>query len=167
MRYDQISKNVIDALIATEDERFYQHSGIDYKSTFRAVIFLGSKGGGSTLTQQLAKMLFSSRPKSKLQRVTQKLREWVIAIRLEKRYTKQEIITMYLNKFDFLNQAIGINTAARIYFNKDAKDLNVEESAMLVGMAKNPSFYNPLRFLDKCLNRRNVVLNQMKKNKKS
>ena len=167
VRYDQISKNVIDALIATEDERFYQHSGIDYKSTFRAVIFLGSKGGGSTLTQQLAKMLFSSRPKSKLQRVTQKLREWVIAIRLEKRYTKQEIITMYLNKFDFLNQAIGINTAARIYFNKDAKDLNVEESAMLVGMAKNPSFYNPLRFLDKCLNRRNVVLNQMKKNKKN
>ena len=166
VRYDQISKNVIDALIATEDERFYQHSGIDYKSTFRAIAFLGSKGGGSTLTQQLAKMLFSSRPKSKLQRITQKLREWVIAIRLEKRYTKKEIITMYLNKFDFLNQAIGINTAARIYFNKEAKDLNIEESAMLVGMAKNPSFYNPLRFLEKCFNRRNVVLNQMQRNKK-
>ncbi len=167
VRYDQISKNVIDALIATEDERFYQHSGIDYKSTFRAIAFLGSKGGGSTLTQQLAKMLFSSRPKSKLQRITQKLREWVIAIRLEKRYTKKEIITMYLNKFDFLNQAIGINTAARIYFNKEAKDLNIEESAMLVGMAKNPSFYNPLRFLEKCFNRRNVVLNQMQRNKKN
>ena len=167
VRYDQISKNVIDALIATEDERFYQHSGIDYKSTFRAIAFLGSKGGGSTLTQQLAKMLFSSRPKSKLQRITQKLREWVIAIRLEKRYTKKEIITMYLNKFDFLNQAIGINTAARIYFNKEAKDLNIEESAMLVGMAKNPSFYNPLRFLEKCFNRRNVVLSQMQRNKKN
>jgi len=166
LRYDQISRNVINALIATEDERFYDHSGIDYKSTFRAIVFLGSKGGGSTLTQQLAKMLFSSRPKSKLQRITQKLREWVIAIRLEKRYTKQEIITMYLNKFDFLNQAIGINTAARIYFNKEAKYLNVEESAMLVGMAKNPSFYNPLRFLEKCLDRRNVVLNQMNRNKK-
>ncbi len=167
VRYDQISKNVIDALIATEDERFYQHSGIDYKSTFRAIAFLGSKGGGSTLTQQLAKMLFSSRPKSKLQRITQKLREWVIAIRLEKRYTKKEIITMYLNKFDFLNQAIGINTAARIYFNKEAKYLNIEESAMLVGMAKNPSFYNPLRFLEKCFNRRNVVLSQMQRNKKN
>ncbi len=167
VRYDEISQHTIDALIATEDERFYNHSGIDYKSTFRAIIYMGSKGGGSTLTQQLAKMLFSKRPKSKLQRITQKFREWVIATRLERRYTKDEIITMYLNKFDFLNQAIGINTAARIYFNKDAKELNVEESAMLVGMAKNPSLYNPLRYPEKCLNRRNVVLNQMKRNKEN
>jgi len=165
VRYDEISKHTIDALIATEDERFYKHSGIDYKSTLRAIIFMGSRGGGSTLTQQLAKMLFSKRPKSKIQRVTQKLREWVIATRLEQRYTKDEIITMYLNKFDFLNQAIGINTAARIYFNKEAISLNVEESAMLVGMAKNPSLYNPLRYPKKCLERRNVVLNQMQRNK--
>ena len=165
VRYDEISKHTIDALIATEDERFYKHSGIDYKSTLRAIIFMGSRGGGSTLTQQLAKMLFSKRPKSKIQRVTQKLREWVIATRLEQRYTKDEIITMYLNKFDFLNQAIGINTAARIYFNKEAISLNVEESAMLVGMAKNPSLYNPLTYPKKCLERRNVVLNQMQRNK--
>ncbi len=165
VRYDEISKHTIDALIATEDERFYKHSGIDYKSTFRAIIFFGSRGGGSTLTQQLAKMLFSKRPTSKAQRITQKFREWVIATRLEQRYTKDEIITMYLNKFDFLNQAIGINTAARIYFNKDARSLNVEESAMLVGMAKNPSLYNPLRYPEKCLERRNIVLNQMKRNK--
>lgn len=166
VRYDEISKYTIDALIATEDERFYKHSGIDYKSTFRAIIFMGSRGGGSTLTQQLAKMLFSERPKSKTQRIKQKFREWVIATRLEKRYSKDEIITMYLNKFDFLNQAIGINTAARIYFNKSAKSLNVEESALLVGMAKNPSLYNPLRYPEKCLARRNIVLNQMKRNNK-
>jgi len=165
VRYDEISKHTIDALIATEDERFFKHSGIDYKSTFRAIIFMGSRGGGSTLTQQLAKMLFSRRPKTKAERITQKFREWVIATRLEKRYTKNEIITMYLNKFDFLNQAIGINTAARIYFNKEAKSLNIEESAMLVGMAKNPSLYNPLRYPEKCVERRNVVLNQMKRNR--
>jgi len=166
VRFDEISKNAIDALIATEDERFYKHAGIDYKSTLRAILYFGSKGGGSTLTQQLAKMLFSKRPKSKIQRITQKFREWVIATRLEKRYTKNEIITMYFNRFDFLNQAIGINTASRIYFNKDAKQLTVEEAALLVGMAKNPSLYNPLRYPEKSLERRNVVLNQMKRNKK-
>jgi len=165
VRYDEISQHTINALIATEDERFYQHAGIDYKSTLRAIIFFGSRGGGSTLTQQLAKMLFSKRPSSKVQRITQKFREWVIATRLEKRYTKEEIIAMYLNKFDFLNQAIGINTAARIYFNKNANELNIEESAMLVGMAKNPSLYNPLRFPERCLKRRNVVLDQMKRNR--
>lgn len=163
--YNQISDHTIKALVATEDERFYNHSGIDFKSTLRAIIFFGSKGGGSTLTQQLAKMLFSKKPKSKVERITQKFREWVIATRLEQRYTKQEIITMYLNRFDFLNQAIGINTASRIYFNKNALSLNIEESAMLVGMAKNPSLYNPLRFPEKCLERRNIVLNQMKRNR--
>ena len=163
--YNQISNHTINALVATEDERFYNHSGIDFKSTLRAIIFFGSKGGGSTLTQQLAKMLFSKKPKSKVERITQKFREWVIATRLEQRYTKQEIITMYLNRFDFLNQAIGINTASRIYFNKNALSLNIEESAMLVGMAKNPSLYNPLRFPEKCLERRNIVLNQMKRNR--
>ena len=166
VRFDEISKHAIDALIATEDERFYKHAGIDYKSTLRAILYFGSKGGGSTLTQQLAKMLFSKRPKSKIQRITQKFREWVIATRLEKRYTKNEIITMYFNRFDFLNQAIGINTASRIYFNKDANSLTVEEAALLVGMAKNPSLYNPLRYPEKSLERRNVVLNQMKRNKK-
>ena len=153
VRYDEISKHTIDALIATEDERFYTHSGIDYKSTFRAIIFFGSRGGGSTLTQQLAKMLFSETSRSKIQRITQKFREWVIATRLEKRYTKQEIITMYLNKVDFLNQGIGINSASRIYFNKEPKLLTVEESATLVGMVKNPSLYNPLRdslYFERC-----------------
>jgi len=170
VRYDEISKHTIDALIATEDERFFKHAGIDYKSTFRAIIFFGSRGGGSTLTQQLAKMLFSETSRSKIQRITQKFREWVIATRLERRYTKHEIITMYLNKVDFLNQGIGINSASRIYFNKEPKSLTVEESATLVGMVKNPSLYNPLRdslYFERCFKRRNVVLNQMKRNREN
>ena len=164
VEYNEISLNVINALISTEDERYYNHAGIDFKSTFRAAIFLGKKGGASTITQQLAKMLFSKRPKSKLERVKQKFGEWIIAVRLEKNYTKEEIITMYLNKFDFINHAVGIGSAADTYFNKSAIDLNIEESATLVGMAKNPSYYNPRRFPERTKERRNIVLSQMVRN---
>jgi len=165
VRYNQISPYVINALISTEDERFYNHSGIDFKSTFRAAIFLGKKGGASTITQQLAKMLFSPQSSaSKLDRIKQKCREWIIAIRLEKNYTKEEIITMYLNKFDFLNLAVGINSASHTYFDKPPTDLNIQEAATLVGMAKNPSYYNPNRFPERTKDRRNIVLGQMMRN---
>ena len=164
VKYDEISKHVINALISTEDERFYDHAGIDFKSTFRAAIFLGKKGGASTITQQLAKMLFSSRPKSKIDRIKQKFREWIIAVRLEKNYTKEEIITMYLNKFDFINLAVGISSASNTYFNKAASDLNIQEAATLVGMAKNPSYYNPKRYPKRTKERRNIVLGQMMRN---
>jgi len=164
IKYNEISKHVINALISTEDERFYDHAGIDFKSTFRAAIFLGKKGGASTITQQLAKMLFSSRPKSKIDRIKQKFREWIIAVRLEKNYTKEEIITMYLNKFDFINLAVGISSASNTYFNKAASDLNIQEAATLVGMAKNPSYYNPKRYPERTKERRNIVLGQMMRN---
>ena len=165
VKYDDISKHVINALISTEDERFYNHAGIDFKSTFRAVIFLGQKGGASTITQQLAKMLFTENEKgfkpSKIDRVKQKFREWIIAVRLEKNYTKEEIITMYLNKFDFINHASGISSASSTYFNKTASELNIQEAATLVGMAKNPSYYNPKRYPERAKERRNIVLGQM------
>ena len=164
VRYDEISPHVINALISTEDERFYNHAGIDFKSTFRAAIFLGKKGGASTITQQLAKMLFSSIPGSKIDRIKQKFREWIIAVRLEKNYTKEEIITMYLNKFDFINLAVGISSAANTYFNKSASGLNIQEAATLVGMAKNPSYYNPKRYPERATERRNIVLGQMMRN---
>lgn len=167
VRYEDIPPHLIQALIATEDERFYSHSGIDAKGTLRAVAYLGTKGGASTITQQLAKLLFSDvTNKNKFERGVQKIKEWVIAVRLEEQYTKEEIITMYLNKFDFLYQAVGIRSAARIYFSKEPQELTVEESAVLVAMLKNPISHNPLRetFKENALNRRNTVFGQMEKN---
>ena len=166
--YDQISPNMINALIATEDVRFKDHSGIDARAFFRAVVKRGillqaNAGGGSTITQQLAKQFFSPTAGNTLERLFQKPIEWVIAVQLEKYYTKEEIITMYLNKFDFLNNAVGIKTAASTYFSKDPSELNIEEAATLVGMCKNPSYYNPRKYNDRVRGRRNVVLDQMRK----
>lgn len=162
--YEEISPHVISALVATEDERFFQHSGIDLRSLTRAVAKLGRNGGGSTITQQLAKMLYHEPSSSILGRIKQKLMEWVIAIRLERQYTKEEILSMYLNRFDFVNQAVGIKSAAQVYFGKHPGKLEVHEAAMLVGMAKNPSLFNPVRRADTTLKRRNVVFYQMKRN---
>ena len=162
--FNEISPNVINALISTEDERYLEHSGIDLRSLFRAVIYMGSKGGASTITQQLSKMLFHDRPENKLGRIIQKMQEWIIAVQLEKRYTKNEIIAMYLNRFDFINNAVGIKSASLVYFNKLPDSLNIEEAAMLVGMCKNPALFNPLKRPDTTQYRRNVVLNQLKRN---
>ncbi|WP_121666009.1 penicillin-binding protein 1A [Mesonia aquimarina] len=166
VKFEELPDNLINALVATEDERYYEHSGIDARGTLRAVAYMGSKGGASTITQQLAKLLFSTTPDSKIERVFQKIKEWVIAVRLERQYTKQEIITMYLNKYDFLYQAVGIRSASRIYFSKEPKDLKTEEAAVLVAMLKNPIVYNPRKseFKQNSLERRNIVLNQMEKN---
>jgi penicillin-binding protein 1A len=166
--YDQLPPQLIQALIATEDVRFYKHSGIDFRGILRMVkgILTGNTnlGGGSTITQQLAKMLFPRTEFSnKISFAIRKFKEWVIAVKLEKSYTKEEIITMYLNKYDFLNNAVGIKSAARIYFNTEPSLLTLPQSAMLVGMAKNSSLYNPLRRPDLVRERRNVVLGQMKK----
>lgn len=167
VKYQDISPNMINALIATEDIRFYNHSGIDIRALIRAVVkgiaTNQSSGGGSTITQQLAKMLFTKKPASGAERVMQKLKEWIIAVRLERQYTKDEILTMYLNKFDFVNNAVGIKSAAKVYFNTSPSELNLQESAVLVGMLKNPSLYNPNRRLENTLNRRNIVLSQMEK----
>jgi penicillin-binding protein 1A len=165
VKYKDLPLNLIQALVATEDERFYEHSGIDFKATLRAIVKLGKDGGGSTITQQLAKLLFTGEgSKNFAERIFQKVKEYVIAIRLESQYTKQEILTMYLNKYDFLNLAVGIRSASRIYFGKEPIDLTVTESAMLVGMLKNASYFNPLRRAEKVTNRRNVVLKQMARN---
>ncbi|MDT8346158.1 MAG: transglycosylase domain-containing protein [Flavobacteriaceae bacterium] len=167
VQYEDLPQNLINALISTEDERFYSHSGIDARGTARAFIYLGKKGGASTITQQLAKLLFTENVgRNILSRSTQKIKEWIIAIRLERRYTKEEIITMYLNEFDFLFEADGIRSASRIYFNKEPIDLNIEESATLVAMLKNPRQYNPKRSISqqKSLQRRNQVLYQMYRN---
>lgn len=168
VRFDEISPNVIQALVATEDERFYDHSGIDLKSLGRVIYGVltnqMNKGGGSTITQQLAKMLFHDRPSSKLERGLQKFKEWVIAARLERQYTKDEILTMYLNKFDFVNNAVGIKSASRIYFNTSPDSLSLPEAAVLVGMAKNPALFNPVRRPDTVMHRRNVVYAQMLRN---
>lgn len=166
--YDGISPYLVQALVATEDERFYDHSGIDFIALTRAVIkrgILGQKsaGGGSTITQQLAKQLYSATAKSTLERLLQKPIEWVIAVKLERFYTKEEIITMYLNYFDFLHNAVGIKTAADVYFDKDPKNLTLTESATLIGLCKNPSYFNPVRYPERCTDRRNVVLGQMLK----
>ena len=162
--FQELPDHLIKALIATEDVRFYDHSGIDAKGTLRAFVFLGSKGGASTISQQLAKLFFTDNvSKNKFQRGVQKIKEWVIATRLERRYTKEEIITMYFNEYDFLNQAVGIESASYIYFDKAPSELNTSESAMLVGMFKNSSLYNPLRNPQGVKNRRNVVLSQMEK----
>ena len=158
-------QHLVKALVATEDERFYEHSGIDFKSTARAIVKLGKTGGGSTITQQLAKLLFTGEgSKNIVERILQKFKEYVIAVKLERQYTKEEILTMYLNKYDFLNLAVGIRSASRIYFGKEPIELTVPESAMLVGMLKNASYYNPLRREELVKNRRNVVLYQMYRN---
>ena len=166
--YSKISKHLIDALVATEDERFYEHSGVDFIALGRAIVKRGllgqaSAGGGSTITQQLAKQLYSEQVHNSLERILQKPIEWVIAVKLERNYTKEEIIALYLNYFDFLHNAVGIKTAANTYFNKEAKDLNIAESAMLIGLCKNPSLFNPVRFPDRARDRRNIVLGQMLK----
>ena len=166
--YDSLSPYLVKALVATEDERFYDHSGIDFIALTRAVVkrgILGQKsaGGGSTITQQLAKQLYSATAQSTLERVMQKPIEWVIAVKLERFYTKEEIITMYLNYFDFLHNAVGIKTASDVYFRKEPKNLSLVEAATLIGLCKNPSYFNPVRFPDRCTERRNVVLGQMLK----
>ncbi|MEZ4855284.1 MAG: transglycosylase domain-containing protein [Gelidibacter sp.] len=164
--YTELPQNLIDALVATEDARYFEHSGIDARGTLRAIVKLGSGGGASTISQQLAKQLFHGEgSKNTLGRITQKIKEWIIAIRLERQYTKEEILAMYFNIYDFGNNADGIRSAARIYFGKEPKDLDLKESAMLVGMFKNSSLYNPRphRNPEGTKNRRNVVLNQMEK----
>ncbi|MBK8530928.1 MAG: transglycosylase domain-containing protein [Flavobacteriales bacterium] len=164
VKYAQISPNVVKALIATEDERFREHSGVDVRGSVRAAVYLGKRGGASTLTQQLSKMLFTDRADNIFKRIFQKFQEWIISARLERQYTKDEIIAMYLNRFDWINQAVGINSAARVYFDTTPDSLNVEEAALLVGMCKNPSLYNPLRKEENATKRRMVVLDQMRKN---
>jgi len=161
--YKELPKDLVNALIATEDARFHEHSGIDVRGTIRAAVFLGTKGGASTISQQLAKQLFHGERARGLSRYTQKIKEWVIATRLERQYTKEEIITMYFNIYDYGNNADGIRSAARIYFGKEPKDLLIEESAMLVGMFKNSSLYNPRRRPKTVKKRRDVVLAQMHK----
>lgn len=161
--YDEISPNMINALIATEDARYYTHTGIDFKSLLRAIVKLGKAGGGSTITQQLAKQLWSPRANNIFERALQKPIEWVIATKLERLYSKEEILTMYLNQFDFLYNAVGIKSAAQVYFSTTPDQLTLEEAAMLVGMCKNPSMYNPRRRPERALNRRNTVLDQMRK----
>ncbi|MDB9755745.1 transglycosylase domain-containing protein [Winogradskyella sp.] len=162
--YNGLPKNIVDALIATEDVRYYEHSGIDARGTLRAAVFLGGRGGASTISQQLAKLLFTKKASGNIvKRAIQKIKEWVIAIRLERQYTKEEIIAMYFNIYDFGNNGDGIRSASRIYFGKEPKDLDLKESAMLVGMFKNSSLYNPRRNPVGVKNRRNVVLAQMMK----
>jgi penicillin-binding protein 1A len=166
VKYRDISPYVIDALVATEDERFYSHSGIDFRSTMRAVFTLGSEGGGSTITQQLALNLFNERATNKALRVIQKLKEWIIAVKLERNFTKEEIITLYLNAVPFGNNVYGIRNASRTFFQKEPDRLTVEEAALLVGMLKGNSIYNPQRNPKLALDRRNTVLSQMEKNGK-
>ena len=165
VKYDDLPQHLVEALVATEDERFYEHSGIDARGTLRAAVFLGERGGASTISQQLAKQLFTQDvSQSFVGRVLQKFKEWIIATRLERQYTKEEIITMYLNKYDFIYQAVGVRSAAKIYFDKEPKDLRPEESAVLVGMLVNSAYYNPVRRPELVEQRRNTVLGQMEKN---
>ena len=167
VHYNQLPEHLVQALIATEDERFHEHSGIDVRALGRVLkgVLTGNlKGGGSTISQQLAKLLFPRKRLNKFELALRKIKEWIIASRLERNYTKEEIVAMYLNKFDFLNNAVGINSAAQVYFSKKPQQLELHEAAMLVGMAKNPSLFNPIRKPDTVLKRRSVVLNQMLKN---
>ena len=165
VKYYELDKDLVNALIATEDARFLEHSGVDLRALGRAVFGAltgsSSSGGGSTLSQQLAKMMFPREKLSKFETVIRKLKEWVIAARLEKNYTKDEILALYLNKFDFLNQAVGVKSAAQIYFNRTQDSLEIQQAAMLIGMAKNPSLFNPVKKADTTLHRRNVVMMQM------
>ena len=165
IEYEDISPETINALIAIEDERFYSHPGIDLKATLRAIVFLNQRGGASTIPQQLARQLFVGvRSRNIFQAITQKIKEWVIAVRLEKQYTKEEILTMYLNIYDFGYYGDGIKSASNIYFSKEPIDLKLEESAMLIGMLQNSSLYDPIRRPEITKNRRNLVLMQMSKN---
>ncbi|MHB1277187.1 MAG: transglycosylase domain-containing protein [Bacteroidia bacterium] len=176
VKFKDLSPHLVNALIATEDERYYSHSGVDFRSLFRAVLKFGKAGGGSTVTQQLAKMLFTEKPADNItDRIKQKLKEWVIALRLERRYTKEEIIAMYFNRFDFLHQAVGINSAAKIYFKTTPDKLTLDQSATLVAMAKHPRLFNPvpakqvksdsiLTISENNLSRRNVVFYQLERN---
>ena len=164
--FDELPPHLVEALVATEDERFYAHSGIDFRGTFRAIAYLGKRGGASTITQQLARQLFVGvRSRNKVQAITQKIKEWVLAVKLERRYTKEEILAMYLNIYDFGYQADGIQSAAKIYFNKTPMTLSMEEAATLVGMLKNSSLFNPKRRPEMTQKRRNVVFQQMFRNK--
>ena len=163
VQYTDLSPNIINALLATEDARFYQHTGVDFKSLFRAILKLGRAGGGSTLTQQLAKQLWSPRANNIFERAMQKPIEWIIATKLERLYSKDEILLMYLNQFDFLYNAVGIQSASQVYFSTTPAKLKMEEAAMLVGMCKNPSLYNPVRHPERATRRRNTVLSQMEK----
>lgn len=164
--YTRINPHVVKALIATEDERFREHGGIDLRGTVRAAVFLGKRGGASTITQQLAKMQFHEREAGRVKRVFQKFQEWIISAQLERMYTKDEIIAMYLNRFDWVNQAVGIHSAARVYFNTTPDSLKLHEAAMLVGMCKNPALFNPRKDyrVDTVLHRRMVVFDQMRRN---
>jgi len=164
LKYSDLPKSLVQALVATEDERFYEHSGIDGRGTLRAIVSLGTSGGASTLTQQLAKQLFHGEGSKFLPfRIVQKVKEWIIAIRLERQYTKSEIIAMYCNVYDFGNYSVGVSSAAQTYFSKAPKDLTIDESAILVGMFKNSGLYNPVKNPQGVKNRRNVVLSQMEK----
>lgn len=166
LKYADLPKNLVQALVATEDARFYEHSGIDGRGTLRAISSLGTSGGASTLTQQLAKQLFHGEGSKFLPfRIVQKVKEWIIAIRLERQYTKNEIIAMYCNVYDFGNNSVGVSSAAKTYFSKEPKDLTISESAILVGMFKNSGLYNPIRNPQGVINRRNVVFSQMEKGK--
>lgn len=166
INYNEINKNMVNALVATEDARFYKHSGVDLRALIRAVFGVMTRsdaGGGSTLTQQLAKQLYSPGVGNIIERAFQKPIEWVIAVKLERMYSKEEIIAMYLNQFDFLNNAVGIKSASHVYFNTTADKLKIQEAATLVGMCKNPAYFNPLRYNERTRDRRNVVLDQMQK----
>ena len=163
--FEELPESMVTALIATEDERFYDHSGIDWKGTLRAVVYLGKRGGASTITQQLARQIFVGvRSRNVIKAMLQKAQEWVIAVQLERRYTKKEILAMYLNKYDFGYQADGVRSAAKIFFAKTPETLSIEESATLVGMLKNSSLYNPIRRPDRVQERRNIVFQQMYRN---
>jgi len=162
--YEDLSPHLVNAFVATEDERYYQHSGVDFRALARAIFRMGKDGGGSTITQQLAKQLFHEPARSVPERIMQKFKEWVIAVKLERQYTKQEIIAMYFNQFDFIYQAVGISSAAKIYFDTSPDSLNIEQSAILVGMLVNPSLYNPRRDTVRMKDRRNVVYSQMLRN---
>ncbi len=165
LSFDEINPNLVNALVAVEDERFFEHSGIDIRGLGRAFFYFGKNGGASTITQQLAKQFFTKRSRTFVKRVWQKLKEWVIAVEFEKRYTKGEIIAMYLNKYDFIYESIGVATAAKTYFGKDQKDLTIDEAAVLVGMLKSPTLYNPKRNMERAVKRKGIVLNQMFRNK--
>ena len=164
--YEELPKNIVQALIATEDERYYDHSGIDWYATLRAIYFLGERGGASTITQQLARQLFVGvRSRNKKEAIIQKIKEWVLSIQLERRYTKEEIIAMYLNIYDFGYNADGVRSAAKIFFDTNPENLTIEQSATLVGMLQNSSLYNPIRRPELVIKRRDVVFQQMYRNK--
>ncbi len=164
IKFESLSPHLVNALVSTEDERYYWHSGVDLIGLARAIIFMGGRGGGSTVTQQLAKNLFETRGNLKGGALVQKPAEWIIATRLERRYTKDEIMALYLNTVDFINGAVGIKSAAKVYFNTSTDSLKIEQAAMFVGMLKNPSLFNPRRRVELVQNRRNTVFLQMKKN---